>query len=209
MSRKILFFTLAVCLSLFAAAYRWPDSAHSIGLIKNSGGGARHPSSLESGETSYTLIATATVMPPYHGDARVVLEGTPKLDYRIYSSGPVIDLGIRRQPVFRNNVLFDLRPGDRIALWVVITPPVLDPVCGMPYEKRFLKERVNGRDYYFCCEGCREAFMNNPSKYMGRESVRGAYSLAFYDTHTGKPVLWVPLKFTGKGEREDAAEHHH
>jgi YHS domain-containing protein len=209
MTKKILFFTVAVCISLLGATYRWTDSAHSIGLVKTSGGGTRHPSSLESGKTTYTLIATATVMHPYHGDARVVLEGTPGIDYSIYSSDPVIDLGVRRHPRFRDNVLYDLQPKDHIALWVVIKPPVLDPVCGMKYQEGFLKERPDDKDYYFCSEGCRDAFMKNPRKYMGRENVRGNYSLAFYDTKTEKPVLRVPLTFTGKGETQDAGEHHH
>jgi YHS domain-containing protein len=209
MTKKILFFTMAVCISLLGVTYRWTDSAHSIGLVKTSGGDTRHPSSLESGKDTYTLIATATVMPPYHGDAKVVLEGTPRMDYSIYSSDPVIDLGVRRHPRFRDNVLYDLQPKDRIALWVVIKPPVLDPVCGMRYEEGFLKEHSGGKDYYFCSEGCRDAFMQNSEKYRGKESVRGAYSLAFYDTKTEAPVLRVPLTFTGKEEMKNAGEHHH
>ena len=209
MTRKILFFAVAVCLSLLGATYRCTDSAHSIGLVNTRGGGTRHPSSLESGKTTYTLIATATVMPPYHGDARVVLEGTPNIDYAIYSSDPVIDLGVRRHPRFRDNVLYDLQPKDHIALWVVIKPPVLDPVCRMKYQKGFLEERSEGKDYYFCSESCREAFLKNPGKYAGRDSVQGSYSLAFYDTKTDKPVLRVPLTFRGKGEVHDAGTHRH
>jgi len=209
MTRKILFFLLAVCISLLGATYRWTDSAHSIGLIKTDGGKVRHPSTLESGKDTYTLIATATIIPPYHGDARVVLEGKPELDYKIYSSDPVIDLKIRRQPVFRDNVLYDLRPKDRIALWVVIKPPVLDPVCNMPYQNGFIKEHLNGKDYFFCSDGCLAAFMSDQDKYKGRESVTGKYTLAFYDTKTNKAVLSVPLIFKGKGETKDAGEHHH
>ncbi|MDH4231386.1 MAG: hypothetical protein OEW04_05070 [Nitrospirota bacterium] len=209
MIKKIAFFTLAVCISLLGATYRWADSAHSIGLIKASGGEARHPSSVESGKTTYTLISTATVMPPYHGDARVVLEGDPEMDYRIYSSDPVIDFGIRRHPRFRDNILYDLQPKDRIALWVVMKPPVLDPVCGMAYQEGFTKHNSNGKDYFFCSVECREKFIANPWIYRGREYVRGKYTLAFYDTKTEKPVLRVPLIFTGKGEMKDAGEHHH
>jgi len=208
MTKKIIFFTLAVCISLLGATYRWADSAHSIGLFKTSGGEARHPSSLDSGKDTYTLIATATVIPPYQGDARVVLEGSPSLAYKIYSSDPVIDLGIRRHPKFRDNVLYGLRPKDRIALWVVIKPPALDPVCGMTYQEGFLKQHAEGKDYYFCCDGCKEAFMKDPAKYKGKEGVRGKYTLAFYDTKTEKAVLRVPLIFKGKGEVKDG-EHVH
>lgn len=209
MTKKIIFFTIAVCISLLGATYRWTDSAHSIGLIKASGGEARHPSTLESGNSLYTLIATATVIPPYRGDAWVVLEGNPEMDYKIYSSDPVIDLGLRRQPKFKNNVLYDLRPKDRIALWVVIKPPVLDPVCNMAYQSGFTKEHLNGKDYFFCSDACRDTFKAGPVKYKGRENVRGNYTLAFYDTKTDKAILRVPLIFKGKGETKDAGEHHH
>lgn len=209
MARKIIFFTIAVCISLLGATYRWGDSAHSIGMIKASGGEARHPSTLKSGNSLYTLIATATVIPPYRGDARVVLEGNPEMDYKIYSSDPVIDLNIRRQPQLKNNVLYDLRPKDRIALWVVIKPPVLDPVCNMVYQNGFSKEHLDGKDYFFCSDGCRDAFRAEPVKYKGRENVRGNYTLAFYDTKTDKAVLRVPLIFKGKGETKDAGEHQH
>lgn len=121
-AKKAVFFTLALAASLVAGTYRWGDSAHSIGLIKASGGEARHPSVLGSGESGYTLIATATVIPPYRGDVRVELEGSPPMDHRIYLSGPVVDLGIRRHPELRENILRDLQPLDRIALWVVMKP---------------------------------------------------------------------------------------
>ncbi len=120
--RKIIFFILAVSISLVGATYRWGDSAHSIGLINANGGKVRHSSSLEGGFGKYVLIATATVIPPYRGDAKVVLEGVPELDYKISASAPVIDLGLRRLPKLKGNILYNLQPGDRIALWVVMKP---------------------------------------------------------------------------------------
>jgi len=209
MIRKIVFFSTAVCISLLGATYRWTDSAHSIGLIRTNGGEARHPSTIESGRSGYTLISTATVIPPYRGNARVVLEGNPAIDYTIHSSEPVIDLGLRRHPRLKNNVLYDLRPGDRIALWVAMKPPVLDPVCTMAYQNGFIKEHLDGKDYFFCSDACRDAFRADPAKYRGRESVQGSYTLAFYDTKTDKAVLRVPLIFSGKGEMKDAGQHHH
>ena len=207
--KKIIFFFVAFGISLLGAIYRWGDSAHSIGLIKADGGGARHPSFLESGKDSYTLIATATVIPPYRGDARVVLEGKPEMDYRIYASGPVVDLALHRRPGFRDNVLYDLRPRDRIALWVVMKPPAVDPVCGMAYRAGFFKYTHKGKDYYFCSEGCISSFKNEPGRYEDRDSVRGKYTLALYDTKTNKSVMRVPVIFKGKGEMRDAGERHH
>lgn len=209
--KNFIFFALALAASFLAATYRWGDSAHSIGLIKASGGEARHPAFLQSGENRYALIATATVMSPYRGDARVVLEGKPPIEHGIYLSGPIVDLGIRRNPELRDNVIHGLRPKDRIALWVVMKPPAIDPVCGMPYEEWFPATSHNGREYFFCSEACAEAFRNDPAKFKDkdRDTIKGRYNLAFYDTKTNRPVLSVPVIFTGKGEAAHAGGHQH
>jgi len=128
--KKIAFFALSAGLSLAAAGHRWGDSAHSMGLIGTGGGKSRHPAHLGSGRSRYTLITTATVMPPYRGDARVVLEGEPRLDYEIHLSAPAVDLGVRRKPELREDILHDLRPFDRIALWIVMRPPAGGPDGG-------------------------------------------------------------------------------
>ncbi|MDP2168362.1 MAG: YHS domain-containing protein [Thermodesulfovibrionales bacterium] len=208
-TKGIIFFILAVAVSTAGATYRWADSGHSIGLIKASGGQARHPSYLESGKDRYMLIATATVIPPYKGDVRVVLEGRPVMDYEIYASAPVADLGIRRWPKFENNILYGLKPKDRVALWVLMRPPVLDPVCGMAKGEGFLKHSGNGRDYYFCSEACLSAFKKEPGRYEGGDRVTGKYALALYDTLSGKSVLNVPVIFKGGGETKDAGGHQH
>jgi YHS domain-containing protein len=209
--KSVVFFILALVASFLAATYRWGDSAHSIGLIKASGGEARHPAYLRSGEGSYALIATATVISPYRGDARVVLEGTPRIDHGIYLSGPIVDLGIRRNPELRDNVIHGLQPEDRIALWVVMKPPTIDPVCGMPYEEGFLLASHEGREYFFCSEACAGAFRDDPGKYKDKDkgTITGRYTLAIYDTKTNRPVLRVPVIFTGKGEASDAGGHQH
>ena len=121
LKNTVVFIAIAA-ISLFAGAHRFRDSGHAIGLIKARGAEARHPVILKSGKDRYTVIVTATVMPPYSGDARMVLEGDPAMDYRIYSSKPVIDFSLRRRPVFRDDILYDLRPMDRLALWMVMKP---------------------------------------------------------------------------------------
>ena len=139
--KKPIFFILAVCISLLGATYNWGDSAHSIGLIKAGGGEVKHPSTLESGKRKYMLISTATVIPPYRGDVRVALEGQPEMDYRIYASAPIINLGLRRMPELKDNVFYDLSPKDRIALWVEMKPPV-DPV-NRRYTLAFYDTKTN------------------------------------------------------------------
>ena len=206
--KKILFFILAVAVSLVAAHYRFGDSGHSIGMISAKGGKANHPTTLTSGSDLYTLIATATVIPPYKGDTRVVLEGSPAIDHEIHFTSPIIDLGVHDFPEFRDNTLYGLKPGDRLALWVVMRPPVLDPICGMTKDKDFISYNHNGKDYYFCGEGCLEQFKAHPEKYENADRVRGKYSLAFYDTKSEKQVLNVPLIFKGEGETNETARHH-
>ncbi len=207
--KKAAFFLLAVAVSFVAAGYRWGDSAHSIGIIREGGGEARHPSSLDSGGDGYTLISTATVLPPYFGDVRVILEGTPRMDYSIYLSGPAIDVGVRRLPRLKGDTIYGLRPGDRPALWVLMKPPAVDPVCGMECSGSPLTRRYRGRKYAFCSDECMKAFAEEPGRYKDNAGVKGRYTLSFYDTKMEKPVLTVPVIFKGKGEARDDGGHHH
>ena len=49
--------------------------------------------------------------------------------------------------------------------------PVVDPVCGMSVdpETAKIKTFIEGQNFYFCAEGCRKAFEENPEKYLGSE----------------------------------------
>jgi YHS domain-containing protein len=207
--KNVVFFILAVSLSFLAATYRFGDSAHSIGLIRANGGKARHSSVFKSGSRDYMLIATATVIPPYRGDARVVLEGKPKIDFKLSLSGPMVDLGVKEWPELRGDTIYGLKPKDRLALWVQMRPPRVDPVCGMAHEEDFIRHTYKGREYAFCSGMCIESFKQNPALYLDGDSVRGEYALAFYDTKTNKQVLNVPLIFKGKGEEANAGGQHH
>jgi hypothetical protein len=131
--KKVITFVLSAGLCLAAAAYRWGDSGHAIGLISRKGGRARHPTCLESGRGRYTQIVTATVLPGYRGNARMVLEGSPPVPYEMHLAAPVVDLGLRRKPRLKKHTLFDLQPGDRIALWLV-----MHPAAGTSGDKYFL-----------------------------------------------------------------------
>lgn len=45
--------------------------------------------------------------------------------------------------------------------------PFIDPVCGMSVDPATApaKTTYNGRDFYFCAQGCKEAFDGNPGKF--------------------------------------------
>jgi YHS domain-containing protein len=208
-SRKIITLVAAVAISLAAAAYRFGDSAHSIGLVSLKGGKVRHPFVLEGGQNRYSLIGTATVLPPFRGDVLISLEGLPEIDYDIFLSRPVIDLGLHKLPELRNRTLYGLRPRDRISLWVRLHPPVFDPVCRMKVEEGFLTYRFRTRQYYFCSEVCRNTFLKRPKKYTGKDGVCGKYNLVFHDTRSGAPVLNMPVRFKGKDEMDGKSRHPH
>lgn len=206
--RSIITFVLAVLISLVAAEHRWGDSSHAIGLLSVNGGKARHPSFLESGWNRYAQITTATVLPPYRGDVQIVVEGHPPLDYDIRFSEPVVDLGLHRLPTFRDDILYGIQPGDRLALWVLMRSFPTDPVCGMPVQDGDLSHPYQGKTFYFCAEGCLASFRAEPERYKDKESPRGKYDLAFYDTRTGNSVLKVPLIFKGKEDSHASGGHH-
>ncbi|MGD2036287.1 MAG: YHS domain-containing protein [Desulfobacterales bacterium] len=50
----------------------------------------------------------------------------------------------------------------------------VDPVCGMSVkpENTDIEATVEGQTYYFCAEGCREAFVENPKKYLKPKSTK-------------------------------------
>ena len=133
--KKILVFMFAAVLSVTAAWYRPGDSAHAMGMVSVKGGRAHHPVHLPSGQDRYTLVVTGTILPPYQGDARVVVEGEPALPFSVYGSDPIIDLGLRRRPYFDDQTLTGLQPKDRFTLWVVLRPP--EPMANGKYNLTF------------------------------------------------------------------------
>jgi xanthine dehydrogenase accessory factor len=69
-----------------------------------------------------------------------------------------------------------LRPGlrDEPAARLGAQPEeATDPVCGMTVEVAGARHIVEhgGRDYYFCCPGCKREFEAEPGKYVARISA--------------------------------------
>ena len=48
----------------------------------------------------------------------------------------------------------------------------VDPVCKMTVDEDTAEYTTEheGKTYYFCAPGCKSAFEENPSKYLGEES---------------------------------------
>ncbi len=119
--RNLAWLAGAVALSGLAAAWRWPDSAHAMAVIRPGGGAVRHPVVLPPGADHYQVVLTAPVVGAWRGDARLSVEGEAPLPFDASLSGPVVDLGFHHWPRLEGAVIRDLVPGDRIALWVSFT----------------------------------------------------------------------------------------
>jgi xanthine dehydrogenase accessory factor len=64
-----------------------------------------------------------------------------------------------------------LRPGlsgDESAEPTIQPEEAVDPVCGMTVEVAGARQVAGygGRDYFFCCPGCRRRFEAEPEKYV-------------------------------------------
>ncbi len=205
--KKLAFLAGTVAVCTLAAWYRWPDSAHAMGVIRRGGGTARHPVALPAGEDSYVVVATAPVLPPWRGDARVSVEGEPPMRWEVEVSRPILDLRLRRWPVQDGDRIRGLEPKDRLALWVKLTPPAADPVCGMPCPEGAAREAIGGREECFCSEACREAFRADPGRHPARRVERGRWALVLRDDRSGAPLLTVPIAHGGEEAGHDAPHH--
>jgi hypothetical protein len=143
-AKTILVFVVAVVACSGLAVLWFGDSGHAMGMLSAKGGNVRRAVRLEPGKREYVVAVTGTVQSPYRGNARVAVEGQPQMDCDIYTPKPVIDLGIRRRPVFHDNVLEGLQPKDRFTLWVVMRPR--DPDWNGLREARALRNTVTLRD---------------------------------------------------------------
>lgn len=72
---------------------------------------------------------------------------------------------------------------------------VIDPVCGMSVNQETTKiiATIEGEQYYFCAEGCRKAFVENPKKYLKPECDKpkglwGRYMARLQKATGGKPM---------------------
>lgn len=205
--RNLAFLAGAVALSTLAAWYRWPDSAHAIGVIRRGGGAARHAVAFPGGRDAYVLVATATVIPPWRGDARISVEGAPEMTWDVEVSRPVVDLGLRRWPRLEGDTLRGLAPRDRVALWLRLRPPKADPVCGMVCPEGAPRAAAGGREECFCSEACRAAFTQAPNRHPARPVDRGRWTVALRDAASGQPVLTIPVVL-GAEEGGHAGAHH-
>lgn len=183
-------FIVSVAICAVAANHRFQDSAHALGMLKAGGGMSRHPALLDKKRNSYVLIATAGVVPPFRGNARVVLEGGEGLEATFHNAEPTVNFGFHHRPEFRGDTYYDLRPKDRIALWVRIKrtgkPGWKDEPGGGSGKKM--------SDAPAECPRCA-----TEEDLTVKRRVTGGMALTFYDSASDGQLLTIPIKFVGPG----------
>ena len=72
----------------------------------------------------------------------------------------------------------------------------IDPVCGMSVDPRTTEivATIEGKHYYFCAEGCRKAFVENPKKFLEPECVKPKGWWSRYMTRLKKATDGKPMK---------------
>jgi hypothetical protein len=93
--------------------------------------------------------------------------------------------------VFRDNVYHDLRPNDRVALWVVMKKRAQLPVVINQAQKQDAEA--------LCCPLGPDTSNVAPGKQPGQRPEKKGPMLAFYDNRSNERLLAVPIRFTGTG----------
>jgi Cu+-exporting ATPase len=72
---------------------------------------------------------------------------------------------------------------------------VIDPVCGMAVvpDAKGIITTIDGETYYFCAEGCRQSFEENPEKFLNprpakKKGIWGRYLERLEKANGGKAM---------------------
>jgi len=76
------------------------------------------------------------------------------------------------------------------------TNTVIDPVCGMAVDPKLTNIVISleGKDYYFCADGCRKAFEENPNKFLEPETTKKKSLWCRYIERLEKATGGKPIK---------------
>ncbi len=106
------------------------DLAHTIGVLNAKGGSAAHGAQYELGSGffgRYTVLVTASVVPPVAGDIDMELVGPAPVNYQLTSRFPPrVPILNGRRPWYRleGQTLKGVKPGDSVAVYVKVREPV-------------------------------------------------------------------------------------
>lgn len=105
------------------------DTVHAVALLTMKGGQAMHPAHFVLGEGlfgRFTLLLTATVIPPVKGDIVLEINGPEQLEYNVSSRYPPVVPLINRSHAwfsFADGLHTGVQPGDSLLLVMRIKPP--------------------------------------------------------------------------------------
>ena len=124
------------------------DTVHAVALLTMKGGQAMHPAHFVLGEGlfgRFTLLLTATVIPPVRGDIVLEVSGPEQLEYSVASRYPPAVPIINRSSAwfsFDKGLHKGVQPGDSLLVIMRIKPP------DEPGEYQVvLKDANNGKVY--------------------------------------------------------------
>jgi hypothetical protein len=105
------------------------DTVHAVALLNMKGGQAMHPAHFILGEGlfgRFTLLLTATVIPPVQGDLLLEINGPEQLEYNVASRYPPVVPLVNRSHAwfsFTDGIHRGVQPGDSLLLVLRIKPP--------------------------------------------------------------------------------------
>ena len=151
----------------------------SLGFASRAGALVRpvtvEPYVLQPAKGLYLLTFSGDIEGGFSGDVKVILAGTPAMDYRLVNLAPARFFARSQGYGFQDGTLIGLKPGDKLAVLILMQPQLVKdeglerPIasCCLPPETRL--SRTNG-------------------------DTPHPLALSFVDTANGKTLLQIPVE---------------
>ncbi|MFA6293669.1 MAG: YHS domain-containing protein, partial [Victivallales bacterium] len=172
-SRKLVLTSTFIASALIftgLATYRPGDTSHVVSVTNPEGGKAMHGAHFSYGINRCSVLVTSNVKLDRKEDLKISVEGKNPPPFQILGKNPsVLDIGIRRWPLVAGDTIRGVEK-DKIAFYVVFSPPEKDLICDMwvdDQESGDVKE-YKGKTYHFCSTDCRTVFAKEPAKFADK-----------------------------------------
>jgi hypothetical protein len=175
-NRLLLAAALLIALAIVVVALRSVSYSARSGCFGDRAT-AIEPFQLEPGNGLYLLCFSGEISGEFQGNLRIALEGTPAMNYRLVNLAPIKYFGRSQGGGLNNELLRGLKPGDKLAILVVMQPQLVKVTgIGVPMAS--------------CCV---------PAK-ISSSSTLGAgdplpLTLSMIEEASGKPLLQIPIRF--------------
>jgi hypothetical protein len=143
------------------------------------------PFMLEPGNGLYLLAFSGEIHGEFQGNLRIVLEGTPAMNYRLINLAPIRFFGQNQGKGLRKKTLHGLKPGDKLAILVVMQPQLV---------------KVEGFETPIA--SCCVPDQISPSRAGGpSDPAQQPLRLGFIEGADGRPLLQIPILFRYSSEQ--------